>query len=296
MLKKLATVIVLFCMIISLSSCSGQKTVKSNTVSNGKLKVLVTFNAMKEFAQAVGGDKVDIETMIPDGTEPHDFEPKVKDLQSLSDSGIFIYNGLNMERWVDRALKVADNKNLVVVDASTGSKPIEEGDSYDPHLWLSLKGAETEAKNIKNAFEKADPANKIYYENNYKTFKSKLDALFNEYNKKFKTVGNKNFVTGHAAFAYLCRDFGLKQSSVENVFAEGEPSAKQLKELVDYCRENHIETIFVEDMVSPKVSETLASEVGAEAKGIYTLESSVKGKDYIECMKDNLELIYTSLK
>lgn len=81
MLKKLATVIVLFCMIISLSSCSGQKTVKSNTVSNGKLKVLVTFNAMKEFAQAVGGDKVDIETMIPDGTEPHDFEPKVKDFR-----------------------------------------------------------------------------------------------------------------------------------------------------------------------------------------------------------------------
>lgn len=296
MLKKLATVIVLFCMIISLSSCSGQKTVKSNTMSNGKLKVLVTFNAMKELAHAVGGDKVDIETMIPDGTEPHDFELKVKDLQSLSDARIFIYNGLNMEKWVDRALKVADNKNLIVVDASSGSKPIEEGDSYDPHLWLSLKGAENEAKNIKNAFEKADPANKTYYENNYKAFKSKLDALFNEYDKKFKTVENKNFVTGHAAFAYLCRDFGLKQSSVENVFAEGEPSAKQLKELVDYCRENNIKTIFVEDMVSPKVSETLASEVGAEAKKIYTLESSVKGKDYTECMKDNLELIYTSLK
>lgn len=296
MLKKFAAVIVLLCMIISLSSCSGQTAGKVSQASGGKLKVLVTFNAMREFASAVGGDKVEVETMIPDGTEPHDFEPKVKDLESLSNARVFVYNGLNMERWVDNALKVADNKNLIAVDASQGSEPIENGDSYDPHLWLSLKGAEIEAGNMKNAFEKADPGNKSYYENNYNNFKSKLDALYNEYYKKFKDVTNKNFVTGHAAFAYLCRDFGLKQNSVEDVFAEGEPSAKNMKELIDYCRENDIKTIFVEDMVSPKVSETLATEVGAEAEKIYTLESSAKDKDYIECMKYNLELIYNSLK
>ena len=94
----------------------------------------------------------------------------------------------------------------------------------------------------------------------------------------------------------MARDFGLKQNSVEDVFAEGEPSAKKLKELTDYCKAEKINTIFVEDMVSPKVSETLAKEVGAKAVKIYTLESKEDGKTYIQSMQANLEKIYASLK
>ena len=120
--------------------------------------------------------------------------------------------------------------------------------------------------------------------------------MYKEYDNKFKTVSRKDFVTGHAAFAYLARDFGLKQNSVEDVFAEGEPSAKKLKELTDYCKAEKINTIFVEDMVSPKVSETLAKEVGAKAVKIYTLESKEDGKTYIQSMQSNLEKIYASLK
>lgn len=163
-------------------------------------------------------------------------------------------------------------------------------------MWLSLKGAEIEAKNVKNALIKADPVNKDFYEANYQTFYNQLETLYQEYNQKFQSVKSKNFVTGHAAFAYLARDFGLKQSSVEDVFAAGEPSAKKLKELTDYCKTNHIKTIFVEDMVSPKVSETLANEVGAKAEKIYTLESKEENKDYLQSMRDNLEKIYQSLQ
>ena len=286
------------------TGCNSKSTETANTTSQSKIKVVVSFNAMKEFASAIGKDKIAITTIIPNGTEPHDFEPTTESLKDLSSAGIFIYNGLGMESWTDKVLKSIDNKNLVVVNASKGSNPIKNIDAeeikehgqYDPHLWISLKGAEVESKNIKDALVKVDPSNKEFYEKNYSEFSKQLNSLYNEYTQKFKTVKNKNFVTGHAAFAYLCRDYDLNQNSVENVFAEGEPSTKKLKELVDYCKQNKITTIFMEDMVSTKVSTTLANEIGAKVEKIYTLESKEDNKNYIESMKSNLEIIYTSLK
>lgn len=284
----------------SLTACSNA----TGSSANKKLKVVVSFNAMDEFAYAIGKDKITIVNMTPNGTEPHDFEPKTKDIEKLSNADVFIYNGLNMESWASKTLKSIDNKNLIAVQASKGANgiknteasEIQEHGTYDPHLWISLKGAELEAKNIKDAFINADSKNKVFYEKNYNSFKEQLDTLYNTYSEKFKTLKNKSFVTGHAAFAYLCRDFGLKQNSVEDVFAEGEPSTKRLIELTDFCKKNKVKTVFVEDMVSPKVSNTLAKEVGAKVEKIYTIESKENNKNYIDAMKANLEMIYNSLK
>jgi zinc transport system substrate-binding protein len=304
--KKLFLCFVLLCTALSLSACgSSANSSSADKQPQSKLKVVVSFNAMKEFAQAIGKDKVDIQTIIPDGTEPHDFEPKANDLEGLSTAKVFIYNGFGMENsWMDKALQAVNNKNLIIVEASKGATPITNTDpevikddgQYDPHVWVSLKGAEIEAKNIKDAFVAADPGNKDYYEKNYSDFYNQLEQLYNEYDKKFASVTDKSFVTGHAAFGYLARDFGLKQNSVEDVFADGEPSAKKLKELTEYCKENKIKTIFVEDMISPKVSEALAKEVGAKAEKIYTIESKEDNKDYIQSIHDNLEKIYNSLQ
>jgi zinc transport system substrate-binding protein len=306
MVKKLFLYSILFCLTVSLAACGSSGNSSSAAMPpQAKLKVVVSFNAMKEFAQAIGKDKVDVQTIIPAGTEPHDFEPRANDLEGLNSAKIFIYNGFGMEKsWLDKALQAVNNKDLIIVEAAKGAVPITNTDvevikddgQYDPHLWVSVKGAEIEAGNIKAAFIAADPDNKDYYEDNYSEFYNQLEQLYNEYDKKFKSVTNHSFVTGHAAFGYLARDFGLQQNSVEDVFADGEPSAKKLKELTDYCKENQIKTIFVEDMVSPKVSEALASEVGAKAEKIYTIESKEDNKDYIQSIHDNLEKIYNSLQ
>ena len=266
------------------------------------LQVSVTFDALREFTLAVGGDMVRVSVIIPDGTEPHDFEPKAQDLVALSTAQLLIYNGLGMEAWVPQAVAAVDNPALTVVDASTGAEPIvnagadvAEHGQYDPHLWLSPKGAQREAANIRDALAAADPANAAAYEANYAAFAGQLDALINEYQMKFAAVSKHNFVTGHAAFGYLCRDFGLIQNSVEDVFAEGEPSAQQLAELVDYCRKNGVTTIFAEEMASPDISATLANEVGAQVKTIYTMESAEDSLTYLERMEANLREIYESL-
>ncbi|MDS0524799.1 zinc ABC transporter substrate-binding protein [Clostridium sp. SHJSY1] len=301
MFKRLSALLLLFLIVImNFSGCGNNNVSKTK---GEKLKVSVTFNAMKEFVDAVGKDKVDISTIIPDGTEPHDFEPKSQDLVNLSTAKIFVYSGLGMESWADDAIKSANNKNLIAVEASNGvnaiantnAEEIKEHGQYDPHIWLSLKGAETEVKNIKDALVKADPSNKDYYENNCTEFVSKLDSLYNEYKEKFNSVKKKGIVTGHAAFAYLCQDFDLTQNSVEDVFAEGEPSAQQLSDLVKYCKENKVSTIFAEEMASPEVSKTLANEVGSKVDTIYTIEGNEDNKTYIERVKENLYKIYDSL-
>ena len=314
MLKKIVAAALALFLLAGLTACgssggsstsaASSSSASSSASGNGeKLNVSVSFNAMKEFAEAIGKDKVTISTIIPDGMEPHDFEPKAQDLVALSGADVFIYNGLGMEAWAEKAISAADNAALIAVDASAGADAIQNTDpaevsehgQYDPHLWLSITGAKTELENIKNAFVQADPANKSYYEANYQDYTAQLDTLYQEYSEKFKTVESKSFVTGHAAFGYLCRDFGLQQNSVEDVFAEGEPTAQQLAELVDYCRTNHVTTVFAEEMASPEVSNTLANEVGATVQTIYTVESAEDDLSYLQRMESNLSKIYDSL-
>ena len=297
MFKKCLVSLLVISVGIGLVACGAPK---NTEVSDGKVNVCVTFNALREFAEAVGGDKVRISTIIPDGIEPHDFEPKAQDLIVLSNADVFVYNGLGLESWKDEAVSAAANEGLICVDASSGVQTIagvgeKEQSQYDPHIWLSLKCAEVEVTNIKDALSKADPTNKDYYEANCSDYISKLDGLYSKYYEKFSSLEKKNFVTGHAAFAYLCRDFGLDQKSVEDVFAEGEPSAQQLTELVEFCKNSNVKTIFAEEMASPEVSQTLASEVGANVETIYTIESAEDNKSYLERMQENLSKIYESL-
>jgi zinc transport system substrate-binding protein len=297
MLRKFVSAVLIAALPMIFTACSSDAKVEDRSTLNkgeveNKVSVVVSFNPIREFAEAVGGDKVQVKVIVPEGMEPHDFEPKPRDMESISKAKIFVYNGLGMEGWVEKTLAAIDNKNLEIVDASKGADLIEA----DPHIWLSLKAAKNEAKNIKEALVKVDSANKEYYEKNYNTYADKLDALYEEYKVKFSSITNKNFVTGHAAFAYLCRDFGLKQSSVEDVFAEGEPTPQKMKELIDFSKANNIKVIFMEELASPEVSKTIANQVGAKVEKIYTIESKEDNKDYIQSMRDNLEKIYSSLK
>ena len=289
-----------------------------NAVKNEETKPSITVSIfpLKEFAEEIAGDKVDINCLVPNNMEPHDYEPKTKDFEKLINSDAFIYNGLGLEEWVEKVNEVIKNEDVPIVDSSKNVDSItiedenheeehnhdneEEHDhehgAIDPHSWLSLKEAQVQSEAIKDTLIEIDPENKAYYEQNYNEFKQKLDDLYNKYNEKFQTLQNKNFITGHAAFGYLCRDFGLEQKSVENVFGEGEPTPKQLENLVNFCKENNITTIFSESLASPKVSETLAAEVGAKVIPIYTLESQEDNKSYLEAMEYNLNQIYNCLE
>ena len=295
---------------VCLALLAGLTLVPAASSAAEPLKVSVTFDAIREFVLSVGGDKVEVSVIIPPGSEAHSFEPKAQDLVALGSAQIFVYNGLGMESWAEQAIAAVNNPELIAVDASTGAALIERSNEqgqannaeaaqaqgkYDPHLWLSPSGAKIEAANIRDALVTADPESAAYYEANYAAFAAQLDALIAEYQAKIAPLARRSFVTGHAAFGYLCRDFGLNQNSVQDVFAEGEPSAQQLVQLVQYCRDNSVTTIFSEELASPEVSATLASEVGAKVETIYTMESAEDNLTYVERMQSNMEKIVASL-
>ncbi|AWK50727.1 ABC transporter substrate-binding protein [Clostridium beijerinckii] len=282
-------------MSIMLIGCGSKNDTTIENTTDEKLSIIVSIYPLKEFTEKIAGDKVTVTCLVPENMEPHDYEPKTKDFEELIKSKAFIYNGLGMETWVDQVNETIKDKGVTIVDSSTGVEVRKEEDTIDPHIWLSLKNAEIQSENIKNTLVKLDEKNKDYYEENYKKFKEELESLYNEYKPKFDTLSKKNFITGHAAFGYLCRDFGLTQKSVENLFAEGEPTPKQLEDLVNFCKENNIKTVFSESLASPKVSETLAKEVKAKVVPILTLEAKEEDKNYIQAMKYNLDEIYRCL-
>lgn len=293
MVRKVIALMCSLTLLVGAVGCTKQ----DKKEESGKIKIMVSINPLKEFAEAVGKDLVDVDTLVPEGMEPHDFEPKSKDLVELNKSDIFVYNGLGMEEWLDKVLNTIQDKDKIkIVDSSKGASTITTEGKIDPHLWLSLKEAKSQAANIRDALIKIDVKHKEQYERNYSEFASRVDALYYENQQRFNKLKNRDFVTGHEAFGYLCKDFNLTQKSVEDVFGEGEVTPQKLKDLVTFSKENKIKTIFMEQLASPKVSETLAKEVGAKVEKIYTIESKEDGRDYIESMKYNLDVVYNSLK
>ncbi|MEG2290567.1 MAG: zinc ABC transporter substrate-binding protein [Clostridium sp.] len=300
-MKKFKITAVLIVMTMILTACSEKS--KSESMDNSDtINVVTSFYGMKALAEEIGGDKVNIDNIIPEGSEPHDFDIKAKDMKAIEESDIFIYNGAGMEEWVTDVEAAIGNNKLITVEASKGVELINADGTdnnnlgKDPHTWLGLTSAKVEAENIKNALQEKDTQNKDYYEKNYEEFAGKIDEIISEYVPKFQDLQDKEFITGHATFGYLCRDLGLTQSSIEGVFAEGEPSPKELEKLILHCKNYNIKVIFVEELISQNLSNTLAKEVGATTKQIYTLHSSEDKKSFSDTLRYNVETIYSAMK
>lgn len=271
-----------------------------------KLKVMASFYPMYDFAVKIGGDKADVTVMIPDGTEPHDWEPAASDIKNLEEADFFIYSGAGMEHWVGDVLASLDNKKLVSVEASKGlalraGNGEEEQKQYDPHVWLSPENAKKEMENIKAGFIEADPDNKTYYEANYDTYATKFDALDKEYKDTLSAMPNKDIVVSHEAFGYLCDAYGLNQVGIEGLSPDSEPDPARMAEIIDFVKKNHVKVIFFEDLVSPKVAKTIASETGADAQMLNPLEGLSdeelkNGADYFSVMENNLQQLKAALE
>ena len=279
----------------------------------GKLKVMASFYPMYDFAVKIGGDKAEVTDMVPAGTEPHDWEPAAMDIKNLEEADVFVYSGAGIEHWVEDVLASLQNKKMVSVEASEGLTLLagheeEDGDGeeddhgqYDPHVWLSPINAKKEMENIKNAFVKADPDNQDYYESNYQTYSARFDELDQKYKDTLSALPNKDIVVSHEAFGYLCNAYGLNQVGIEGLSPDSEPDPARMAEIIDFVRANNVRVIFFEELVSPKVAETVAKETGAATQVLNPLEGlsdeELKGgADYFSVMEDNLKQLEAALK
>lgn len=283
-----------------------------------KLKVVTTFYPMYDFTKNVAGDKASVEMLIDAGTEPHDYEPSAKDIAKIEAADVFVYNSADMETWVPSMLKSLDSKKLTVVDASKGitlAEGIEEGEEHDheheeeaehhhehdPHVWLSPVLAQKEVTNIQQGLEKADKSNASTYKAGAEKYIEKLKALDSDYKTAFAGAKQRDFVTQHAAFQYLALEYDLHQVAIAGLSPDQEPSPARLAELQKHIQDNHIKTIYFEEVASPKVAETLANETGANLEVLspiegITAEEQEKGMDYISYMQQNLKALQKTIK
>lgn len=300
--------IAILAIMVILPGCANDSTLNSESQDlpksfDSKIPVVVTFNPMKEFVKAIGKDKVDIITMIPTGMAPHNFKPQKEDLSYLKTAKLFVYNGMEVGEWVDEALKNINNKDLIVVEASKGVEFLESPKTkvgeyygnYDPYTWLSLKNAQIASKDIKEALVRIDPKNKEYYEKNYDNFFADLDNLYTEYKRRFSQVNKKVVLTAHPAFAYLCREFGLEQISIEKFITKSIPLKEEINTLSKYFKDNSIRAVFLESGENIDILNALERDAGIEVKTTYCMEKGQSDKSYIDSMRINLDNIYESL-
>ncbi|MGG4147146.1 metal ABC transporter substrate-binding protein [Paenibacillus algorifonticola] len=305
-----------------------------------KLQVVTTFYPMYEFSKQVGGEYADVTALIPAGTEPHDWEPSAKDMAVLKEADVFVYNGIvegwadqaldsatNEKRIVVEAsssIELAEGgedehshgeeAHGAAGDANAEADTDAEHDhdhaaedeeaahehSLDPHVWLSPKLAQAEVAAIQEAFAKADPAHADQYKANADAYIAKLKELDDAYKAGLAGAKRTEFVTQHAAFGYLAREYGLTQVPISGLSPDQEPSPEQMAEIVKLAKEQQIKTIFFETLVDPKIASTIASEIGAKTAVLNPLEGlteeeTADGLDYIGVMKNNLEALKLAL-
>jgi zinc transport system substrate-binding protein len=291
---------------LSLLSC-GSKTIPGNPAKEmEKISVYTSFYAMYDLTQKIGGDRIRLVNLVPAGTEPHEWEPSTGDIVHLEKADVLVYNGASMEGWVSRVIATLKNKRLIAVEASRDIKLHDnpekaENLKYDPHVWLYPMNAIQEMKVIMNALSNADPANADYFRSNYHYYSGKFSELDREYRETLATVKNRSIIVSHQAFGYLCEAYGLNQIAIEGLSADSEPSTKKMAEIVQFARKRGVKYIFFEDLVSPKVAEAVAREIGAQTETLNPLEGLTEkelseGKEYLSVMKCNLAALKKALQ
>lgn len=273
--------------------------------SNTKMRVVTSFYPLYFFAQQIGGDMVSVINLTPAGTEPHDYEPTPKDIAQIEKSKLLVLNGGGLEAWGDKVTKNIDQNNTRVVvagkDIIEAAQAQEGTANIDPHIWLSLPLAIKMVEKIKMGIEQADPTNSSYYDARASVLEAKLADLHQEYQKGLASCVNTNIITSHAAFGYLGATYGLHPVSIAGLSPDTEPSPRQLGDIVQLARKNNTKYIFFESLVSPKLSETIAREVGAQTLVLNPLEGLTPdeimgGSDYFTEMKINLKNLETACK
>ncbi len=271
---------------------------------NKKLQITASFYPLYFFAGEIGGNMVDVKNITPAGSEPHDYEPTTQDIARIEKSNMLILNG-NVESWGNKIKDNLSGTSVTIVIAGEGlfTQQLTEGGktSPDPHVWLSPQLAKQEVNQMMKGYIKIDPSNSLYYQTNGKTLDDRLDRLDYKYKQGLSNCKQKDIITSHAAFGYLTAAYGLNQVPISGLSADSEPSSQQLVKVINFAKSYNIKYIFFESLVSPKLSDMIANEVGAKTLVLDPLEGLTdvdmkQGKNYFTIMEDNLKNLQIALQ
>lgn len=263
------------------------------------LSVLCSFYPMYVMALNVVGAApgVKVECL----TEPivgclHDYQLTPANLKALGSADIFIANGAGMETFIDKALQ--QSPNLKVIEASRG---IKLGFNDNPHVWVSVRGAIQETKNIARGLAAADPANAAVYEENASGYVQRLEKLGAGMHAALDGLKNRNIITFHEAFPYFASEFNLNIVGVVEREPGSEPSAGELAKTIQMVRQAKVKALFAEPQYPAKSAEVVQRETGVPVSildpAVTGPREPAKARDsYIQAMEGNLRVLVKALK
>jgi len=287
--------------------------------SDGKLKVVATIFPIYDFARNIGGDRVKVTMLLPPATDAHNYELKPEDIVKVSKADIFLFTNFEMEQWAYKIINAAaEDTSMLAIETGNGAfllplsdeegHHVHRGDighdehkehasKFDPHIWLDLDNAQKMVDNIAIAFVKKDSHNSDYYLKNAQEYKLKLIALDQRYRNELNKCKTKTILhAGHWAFAYLAKKYNLIYVAASNVTADAEANPQKIVSLIEQVKAKNLPYIYYEDLVAPRLAQTIAQETGT---GLLKLNNGhdiskkdmKSGLSFISLMEDNLNTL-----
>ncbi|MDA3972839.1 zinc ABC transporter substrate-binding protein [Enterococcus thailandicus] len=308
-MKKSKLLILLFALGIFLVGCS-TKSEKSEQTKDGKLTVVATNSILADMAKEVGKDKVTIHSIVPVGTDPHEYEVLPEDIKKASDAKVILYNGLNLETgngWFNNLMETA--KKVEDEDYFAVSREVEplyltsagQETQADPHAWLDVSNGIKYVEEITRILSEKDPENKEVYEKNSQEYRKKLESLDQQAKESFATISEekKLLVTSEGAFKYFSKAYQLPAAYIWEINTESQGTPDQMSAIIDQVKASKVPGLFVESSVDPRSMERVSKETGVPiAEKLFTdsvAKSGETGDSYYGMMKWNIEAIHDGL-
>lgn len=247
----------------------------SSSGSSGQLQVVATTTQIGDFVREVGGDAVHVDQILQPNTDPHEYEPRPSDIQGAADAKLVFANGDNLDGWIDQVVSESGS-DAKIVDLGAGvpmKLPGEtsgaEASTYDPHWWHDPRNAEAVVTEIRKSLSSADPSAASEFRRNAAAYEQQLAALDRGIAKCMDSVpaSQRKLVTDHDAFGYFAKRYGVTVvgAVIPSQTTQAQPSAQDVSSLVDLIKREHVQAVFPESSVSPKLAQTIAQQTGASA-------------------------------
>ena len=280
--------------------------ISSNVIAEDKITVVSSFSILTDLVKQVGGEHVDITTLVKVNSDAHVYTPTPKDALAVKNAQLLVMNGLDFEGWMPRFLesahfsgnKIIASEGINVISADDHDEPMSEHDQetheahdheaheahdheehdqhaghnhgpIDPHAWHSIDNVKIYIRNIEKGLSKVDPSNSADYKNNASIYLQKLEQLEINLQAQIKTIpiAKRKVITPHDAFAYLSRDFNIKFIAPQGTSTESEPSASDLAAIITQIRKEDIAAVFMENITDNRIIEQISRETDANIGG-----------------------------
>ncbi|WP_342737731.1 zinc ABC transporter substrate-binding protein [Bradyrhizobium sp. B117] len=265
-----------------------------------RLNVVASFSILADFVRNVGGDRIDLTTLVGPDSDVHVYTPAPGDAKRIAAAKLVIVNGLGLEGWLPRLVQSAGSKAQVVT-ASAGIAPLKLGSAADPHAWQSVPNAKVYVTDIANALAAADPDDADFFRAQAKAYLEKLEALDREVHETVAKIPpeRRKVISTHDAFGYFAAEYGVQFVAPLGVSTETEPSARDIAAIIGQIKAQKIPAVFLENISDDRLIRRIAAETGAKVGGTLISDGLTGEKGpaptYIDMVRHNIKALTSAL-